>query len=478
MRIVFLFMLSLGLFACAPQGKSDEDSVEMPEATTKLSEYEGLYEYENGSTLIMVAGPNDKILYASINGARYPLRPKKKDIFLNNGDVEIVFARGDNNALIGYRENNSADLEDNPLYRLLDKSQRLPQSIWHAKPIDAPKTYVYKAPKRANDDIQVEALATNNPLRKNLEALTTEIYAENFPGVQSVLVYQNNALVFEEYFYDFGADKKHQQRSATKTLMALLMGAAIDSGHIASVNEKVLPYFSAYNGIKNTDDHKYALTIADLLSMQSGFDCNDWDGESQGNENNMIYTDDWARFIIDLPMINKPGTKGYYCSGNVILIGKIIEKATGKPLKEFADEVLFQPIGIMNYEWDFRPDLSNTNNFVQAWLRPRDMMKIGILLSDEGVWNEKQIISKNWISELTAQHSEISNTPYGYFFWRRYLMKDGQKYEIPQASGNGGQKIIVLKEYGAVVVLTGGNYNKQSHTKDLLSKYILVGLEH
>lgn len=77
----------------------------------------------------------------------------------------------------------------------------------------------------------------------------------------------------------------------------------------------------------------------------------------------MVYADDWARFMLDLPMESRPGTVGAYCSGNVALVGRMIEKASGMPLKAFADEILFGPLGIVEHAWDFRPDRSNIDNF-------------------------------------------------------------------------------------------------------------------
>ncbi len=475
MHRLLIVLICITLVSCTQSNASNETSAENTQSEMDLSDYEGLYEYEHGSSLIMAHGPNNKLLFASINGARYPLRPARKDVFLNAGDVEVLFVRDDNGEVIGYRENKAAILEDNPLFKMLDRTKRLAASIWYAKPENAPDTYVYRVPEDLHDGIGVGSLKAGDPLLDSLSAMTTQVYAEAFPGLQSALVYKSDALVFEEYFYEFNRDMPHQQRSATKTLMALLVGAAIDSGAISSIEEKILPYFDQYSDLTNVDDRKRAITISDLLSMQSGFDCNDW-GDSVGNESKMVQTNDWARFILDLPMTAMPGTTGSYCSGNVVLVGKIIERATGKPLKEFADDVLFNPLGIKDYEWDFRPDLSNANNFIQAWLRPRDMMKIGILISDNGAWNGEQIISKEWISELTAKQSEIGDTPYGYFFWRRYLIKDGKRYETPQASGNGGQKTILLKKYDAIIVFTGGGYNQQSHTNDLLSDYILTGI--
>jgi CubicO group peptidase (beta-lactamase class C family) len=191
----------------------------------------------------------------------------------------------------------------------------------------------------------------------------------------------------------------------------------------------------------------------------------------------MVRTDDWARFILDLPMQRAPGVEGSYCSGNVVLAGRIVEKATGRPLRTFADEALFAPLGIERYEWDFRPDRSNTENFVQAWLRPRDMLKIGVMIRDGGQWRGRQIIGRGYIEALTSPQSQIEGTPYGYFYWRRYLNLPSGRIETPQASGNGGQKIIVLSEYDTVVVMTGGAYNADSEVNEALARYVVPALQ-
>ncbi len=442
-----------------------------------LAEYEGLYEYQNDSTLIMVAGPKREILYATINGARYPLKPTRGDVFLNAGDVEVEFVRDKSGSILGYRENKGDAATKNPIYALLDSNQTLPSSIWIAKPENVAIPYTYKAPPKLNDGIPSRAIQADNPLAVQLVAMTNSIYGEAYPYTQSILVYHDGALVYEEYFYEYDRKKQHQLRSATKSLMAILAGIAVDQGLIPSVNEAVLPYFDEYSDIQNIDKGKRAITVEDLLSMQSGFDCNDWDGDSPGNESKMASAQDWARFMVDLPMSSEPGTTGSYCSGNVVLVGRIIEKVTGKSLKEFADEFLFTPLGITDYQWDFRPDHSNIDNFTQAWLRPRDMMKIGILLDRRGEWNDIAVVSGEWIDYMTDAQSMIGDTPYGYFFWLRYLVPTGdRRFEIPQMSGNGGQKVILLKEQNAIVVLTGGNYNQSSHTNDLLADYILKGL--
>ena len=460
-NFIFIF-LTLWLTACTTKA--------LP-----LAEYEGQYEYVNDSTLIIVAGPERQKLYAVINEARYPLRPFKKDIFLNNGDVEVEFVRDTSQKIIGYQENKAADGSAKTLFSLLDADQTLPPSIWFAKPEGASIPYLYRAPKDMSDGLQIRVLEDNNLLATHLSNMTNAIYNESYPNTESALIYQNGTLVYEEYFYDYDKSRPHQLRSATKTYIALLAGIAVDQG-LMSRDDLVLPFFPEYDDLQHIDNRKRSITIDNLLTMQSGFECDDRNSESAGNESKFYFTDDWARFVLDLPMSHDPGTFGSYCSGNVKVLGRIIEKVSGKALKAFADEHLFQPLGITNYEWNHAQDSSNAENFGQIWMRPRDMLKIGVLISDEGVWHGRRIITQDWIKDLTSPQSTIGETPYGYLYWQRYFYPNGKdRIEIPQLSGNGGQKVIILKEQNAIVVLTGRNYNQASHTRELLADHILKG---
>jgi CubicO group peptidase (beta-lactamase class C family) len=464
--------LAIGVMAClAVSGGVFAQSGEGP-----LDVYEGRYEYVGDTTLLIAAGPHAERLYAVISGARYPLEPDRDDVFLNSGGQEVHFVRNRAGAVTGYRVLESQPLETNRLFHMLDSTERYPEAAWTGRPDGAPDTYAYRAPDTLDDGLATAELANGDPLRERVSALAQSVYDDEWPYLHSALVYRDGALVFEEYFYQYDRDTRHQMRSATKTLVALLVGAAIDRGAIASVDVEVLPYFDAYDALENVDDRKRAITLDDLLSMRSGLACDDWDPGSPGNEVLMGQSDDWVRFVLDLPMSRQPGSEAAYCSGNVILAGRMVEMAVGMPLVEFADEVLFAPLGITDYDWDFSPDRSNTDNFCQAWLRPRDMMKIGVMIANDGVFDGDRVLPADWIGRMTSAHSDIDGTPYGYFWWGRYLFADGVRHETPQASGNGGQKIIHLDALDTVIVLTAGNYNAASHTNDLLAQYLLAGL--
>ena len=177
---------------------------------------------------------------------------------------------------------------------------------------------------------------------------------------------------------------------------------------------------------------------------------------------------------MDLPMIDIPGGKGMYCSGNVVTLGKIIENATKMTLPTFANKNLFEPLGIKKFSWNFKPDKSNAEDFCQVYLRPRDMAKLGLVYMNEGKYNGKQIVSANWVKTSLSQHSAVENVKYGYLWWLKYLDSNGVRYQGMAAQGNGGQRIFLFPEQDLVVVTTGGNYNMQSPADELISKYILA----
>ena len=151
-------------------------------------------------------------------------------------------------------------------------------------------------------------------------------------------------FVFEEYFYEYTKDSLQELRSASKSFVSALTGIAIEKGFIKTKNETVLSYFPEYN-FKNNSETKKRITIENLLTNQSGLDCDLSNPKSEGNETTMSNTGDWVKFTLDLPMIDTPGGKGMYCSGNPITLGRIIEKTTKQPLPEFARKNLFSPLG-------------------------------------------------------------------------------------------------------------------------------------
>lgn len=432
----------------------------------QLREFEGLYEYINHTTLQIAASPIDTLLYAIIDKSKYPLTPSDKDLFLTRQKDRVLFIRNESNAITGYIFNNDT-------LKLISKNVSFPKEIWYPRPGSAKGfKYSYEKPQELKDGLAIGNIEKSGLDTTLLAEMVRKIVDRTYPNVHSVLIIKDGKLVFEEYVYEYSKNTLHELRSATKSFISALTGIAIDKGYIKSVNEKVLSYFPEYTFENNTEVLN-KLTIENLLTNQSGLDCDITNEKAEGNETRMYNSDDWVKFSLGLPVVDVPGGKGMYCTGNSIILGRIIEKVTKQPLTGFAHQTLFAPLGITKVKWQFKPDKSSAETFCQLNLRPRDLAKFGLLYLNKGKWNGKLIISSAWCAQSLKKHSVIQGVDYGYQWWIKYLEADGIRYYGKAAQGNGGQKIYIWEQQNMVTVITGGNYNIQSPSDDLIRKYIL-----
>lgn len=466
-------ILSTFLIGILNTVSAQEGNVVLPQAAQKytltysqLKDYEGVYEYSNNSTLKIAASPIDTILYAIINESKYKLSTVEKDLFLDATKSKIRFFRNTKNKIAGYYKGNDT-------LKVLNNKVKFPKQMWYPR-LNIPKnyTYSYQQPTNDNDGLKTGNL-DNTGLDKNLlSEMVQKIIDGTYPNVHSVLIIKDGKLVFEEYFYEHNKNKLHELRSATKSFISALTGIAIEKGYIKSINEKVLPYFPEYT-FKNNTAAKKQITLENLLTNQSGLDCDTYNPKAVGNESIMAYEKDWVQYSLDLPMVDNAGGIGQYCSSNPIIMGRIIEKATKMTLPEFATQTLFKDIGIKHFEWHFKPDPSSGETFCQVNLRSRDMAKFGLLYLNNGLWNGKQVLSKEWVEQSLDKHSVVAGLDYGYLWWTKYLDANGVRYYGKLAQGNGGQKIYIFKELNLVTVITAGHYNMQSSSNELNAKYIL-----
>jgi CubicO group peptidase (beta-lactamase class C family) len=279
--------------------------------------------------------------------------------------------------------------------------------------------------------------------------------------VHSVLLIQNEQLIIEEYLNGHTANQQHDLRSTTKSIRSLLMGIAIDKGFIDNVDDPISKYLKTPVPKKNIDKRKDKITLRDLLTMSSGLDCNDWDPKSAGQEDRVYKKKDWLQYTIDLPMIHEPGAVSNYCSMGAILIAEIISQAAGMTIDKFAEQYLFTPMGIVNVSWGHTSNKEIISSGKRLYMTSRDIAKIGLLVLNNGKWNEKQLISKKWIEEATTPKTKITGVNYGYFWWNIPFKVNEKMIISKTATGNGGQYIMVLPELDMIAVFTGGAYNSQ-----------------
>ena len=296
-----------------------------------------------------------------------------------------------------------------------------------------------------------------------------------FKNVESLIVYSHGGIKFEKYYNSYKKDSLHRLQSQTKSIVALLMGIAIDKGYVSSENEPVSKYFPEY--FNNSDQLKSTVTIRDLMTMSAGFR---WEEmiplDDPRNDNiNMFNSNNWLRYSLTRSMVQKPFTGFKYNSGCPMIVTGIIEKATKMRLDEFAVVYLFEPLKIKRYYW-----LKDSTGFCHAggglFLKPMDMMKIGIMVMNNGKWEKEQIISENWIRKATSSYipTSFDISTYGYFWWIREMKTGGTKTtRVITAEGAGGQKLYIFPEYQLIIAFTERNYSTPQVGPIFISESIL-----
>ena len=324
-----------------------------------------------------------------------------------------------------------------------------------------------------------------------LRALDAAIRSGDFKKIGSVLIARHGKLAYEGYF-DGDASTLRDTRSATKSITDVLIGIAIDRHKLAGVDAKVLSLLpERARKLQNPDPRKASITVEDFLTMSSPLECDDWNDASRGNEERMYLVEDWAQFIFDLPIRGRmhagehPEAPAYgrnfsYCTGGVFTLSEVIEKATGLRTDHYATEVLFQPLGISNVEWVYSPmDVPQTGGGLR--LTSRDLLKIAQLYLNDGEWQGKRIVSKEWVHRSTQPHARIDDTTeYGYLWWLKSFKSGERDYPAFFMSGNGGNKVAVIPALDMAVVITSTNYNTRGmheQTEKILTDYVLSAIE-
>ena len=359
--------------------------------------------------------------------------------------------------------------------------------------------YTYRPPENINDGFDIGSLAEVNIDSVLIEKAVDSIYQGRHKEVHSMLIYKDNKLVFEEYFkghkfkYDttnhhgelvtWERDSLHRIMSVTKSITSICIGIAVDKGFIKSVRQSIFDYLPEHQHL-NTDG-KDKITIEHLLTMTSGLKGNEWLVPYSNLKNDIIMTyraEDPITYVLNKPLINEPGENFQYYGGSNFVLGEIIKNAAKMNLDEFSGKYLFEPLSIAPHYW-LQLNKGVIDGAGGLKITPRDMARIGVTFLNKGVWNGKQIISRQWVEKSATSYpgnSWMNNWDdhwgmrgYSYSWWTHTFVRLGKKIDMYYAAGWGGQYIMVFPDLNTVVVFTGGNYLSFRPPFEILKKYIL-----
>ena len=393
------------------------------------------------------------------------LESNEIDFDITNGRFEISaeFDLEKNNLLLSYGNAGGK--------RKVNMNKLHPSDLQGYKPLDS-KPFTYKIPRPFDFSIKTASLKEVGINNTMLEFMS-QMNKGKYNHIHSVIITKNNRLVFEEYFHGYDREDLHDFRSSFKSISSLLLGKAMMEDKTIQINNPILNYYPEYDV---SDTEKQHITIHHSLTMSTGLKLEDED-EMQWNN------DDWVGYKLNLPLEHEPGKKYEYSSGGMNLLTGVIQKSTEKYLPLFLYEEILLPMGVQKFQMRTSP---RGRAYLPGdfYMRPIDFTKFGLLVLNDGVWNNKQIIASEWIDISTRPHVKSSwpkHSDYGYL-WRLLKRNIGDKQvNTIEAWGNGGQFLIIIPEIEMTITFTGGNYNlfpeMEEKPFEILEKYILPAVE-
>ena len=288
---------------------------------------------------------------------------------------------------------------------------------------------------------------TSPSLERKVLSFEFEQFLEESKTV-AFLVIKNDTIQYEKYWGKYDESSIVPSFSMAKSITSILIGCAIDDKLIKSVNEPITNYIPE---LKENDFDK--VTIENLLQMTSGIKFNESYINPFGDAATFYYGTNLRKAIKKMKLEIEPGERFAYSSGSAQLLGLVLERALkNKTISSYLEEKIWQPLEM---EFDASWSLDRKKNGLEKTFccinaRARDYAKIGRLYLNKGKWNDKQIVSENWVAQSTKiDTTNNSSLRYQYQWWLPSQTGDFM------AQGILGQYIYVNPKKNLIIVRLG-----------------------
>ncbi len=343
---------------------------------------------------------------------------------------------------------------------------------------DLPQPYMSSSPRDKNDQLKVGKLGGHDSNESLVFAYARELGRPSadpkFGMTDSLLIAHQGKLVFEAYYRRGRANYPHFQMSITKSYTALVLGRAIQLGHLSmeDLHKPLVSFLPKLNTDKLVQGAE-SITLHQAMQMRSGI-------RLPQKRIHQVVTD--ARQLIGIGQAQAylqfsspipPHPRAYkYQASDPNLTMQVIEAIVPGPAEIFIRDELLKPLGIFNYLWQ-RDQSHFPKSAAGSSMLSRDMVKFGLLLLNQGKWNGEQLVPAEYlqlaVSPLVQTNKEYF---YGYFWWNLTFELEGMKYPMIQGCGAGGQFIFIFPTFELVVVATAHNKGMGNMLKELPGKIV------
>jgi CubicO group peptidase (beta-lactamase class C family) len=269
--------------------------------------------------------------------------------------------------------------------------------------------------------------------------------AATLAPLHSLLVSRRGEVILEHYAPGWTRTRLANVKSVSKSVIATLVGIAIDRGLIPSVREPIATWFPELR--RDADPRKRAITVEDLLTMRSGLESTS--GEGYGP---WVRSGNWVRYVLGRPLVSAPGTSMEYSTGTSHVLSAMLTKVSKTSTRAFAQQALATPLGFTLARWPRDPQGIDMGGN-EMLMTPRQMLALGELYRLKGEVQSRRILSAAWVETSCVPRTQSRWDPdrlYGYGWW---IQPIGGKLAC-FAWGFGGQYIFVVRDLDLTIVVT------------------------